>query len=299
MSYPSALTLSNLNERFLNSKILWPSYLGQTFGVIPFQEMKASTNEYSFNLASSLAALSPSLKGSTLGQNPVNTTKVQEPFQRFGDSQILDYFEVISGREVEQLYEQARAVEARILRKLAQQFYEGSGVAPQLASLKQRASEQIWASGVPLSLELLYRTKYLVKPSEEEGRGFGGNVWLSHPKAFQKLLSLLGSQVSAIENVYVEELGVSLPVFLGMPWCVDDEIQITVANNTHIYAVNRDHLRILYGSNERFQANERGIQCIPIPMQKNKSELGVMVFASYAIQNDPGAIAWLRLVNIA
>lgn len=298
MSYPSTSTLSNLNLQNLDSHIKWTSYLGQTFApqAVRFLPSDHSTSQFEFNTADSLAALAPYSRGATLGLNPVNTTLRTEAFQRLGDSVIMDYQDLQSGRGVDQLAQQIRSIYARILRELSDQFFNGNGTPPNLSGLVNRADTTIAAGGA-LTLAKLYELRYSVKPSNSEGLGWGANAWFSHSKVFRALLALLSTDVSSLQWVMDETLNVSIPYFLGCPWFIDDSI--TVASNlTDMYAVNLDHLQILYSTSPENPADQRGIQVVEVPMQSTISEMGYLVTGVYAIQNDPGAIAKLQSVNV-
>lgn len=112
------------------------------------------------------------------------------------------------------------------------------------------------------------------------------------------MLTLLGTDAAALPWIFNEKMGVSVPVFLGQEWYVDTNI--TVASNiTEIYSVNLNHLRIWYADNGEYPANSYGIQQVPVPMQDDVAEMGLLITGMYAIENDPGAIAKITNVNVA
>jgi hypothetical protein len=298
MSYPTTNTLLNLSQRNLDWQIKWPAYLGQTLAILPFVRFTQATEQFESNEATSLATLSPYSRGSSLGLVPVDTTKINEPFQRFGDHLILDYFDGISARGVDLFEQQIQSVKVRILRELSNQIFNGSGVSPNLSSLFIRADTIVTVGG-PLTLAALYQIRYGVKPSTGEGLGWGGNAWFSHSKVLRALEILLGGDIGKLCWKKDKALGVEIPYYLGMPWYVDDTIAITGSNLTRVYLVNLDHIQILYSDSEEYPADSKGIQVIPIPMQANISELGYAVSGVYALQNDPGAVAALRNVNVS
>jgi len=297
LSYPSLSSIQNLNQKNLDSHINWPAFLAQVLAAISFVAQRKSTLSFDFNNATALAALSPTDRGTALPKNPVETTLVSEPFMRFSDMVVLDYQDKESSRGVDLLNQQARSIEARILRALALQFFEGSGIIPNLKGIKNRSSQTIPAGG-PLTFDLLYELRYASTPSSDEGLGWGGNVWFFHPRAFRKLLSLYSLSITALEWEYVPGMNVKVPVFLGCPCYLDNNIS-TAGDLTNIYFVNKDNLRILYAESDEYPCNAWGIQHVPIPMQDSVSELGTLVTGIYALQNDPGAIAMLENVNIA
>lgn len=298
MTYPSDLTLSNLNLKDLNSVIKWTPYFAQALAAVRFLAMENATATRDYNNADSLASAPPFLKGATLPKTPVNTTVVSEPFQRFGDISILDYSDIQNARGVNQLEQQTRSIEARILRELSKQFFEGNGTAPNLKGITSRSDTTINAGAAALTLALLFQLRYSVKPSTAQGLGYGANAWFSHPTAFRKVLSLLGTDVSALSWVHNEKMGVSVPHFLGAEWFLDENITVT-SNITEIYAVNLEHVWIWYAKNNEYPSNAFGIQHIPVPLQDDISEMGTLVTGVYAIENNPGAIAKITNVNVA
>jgi hypothetical protein len=298
MTYPSSTTIQNLNQENLNSQIKWTAYLGQTFSphAVRFVKSKHSTDTFEYNTADSLSALAPYNRGATLGQNPVNTSVTTEPFQRFADSVVLDYQDYQSAKGVSQIQQQIRSIQVRILRELSSQFFNGNGSAPNLKGLTGRASTTI-SSGGALALAELYNLRYSVKPSNDEGLGYGGNAWFSHSKVLRALFALLSTNIGALEWVYDNAINVSVPYFLGMPWYVDDSITVS-SNLTTVYAVNLNHLRILYSCNDKYPSDSHGLQVAEIPMQSAISEMGYLVTGIYAIQEDPGSVAKLQNVNV-
>jgi hypothetical protein len=294
--YPSSTTLLNLNQKNLNSDILWTSYFGQGFLQLPFVPSLNATSDFDFNNASSLSSLTPYSRGATLPQNPVDTSKVSEPFVRFGDSILMDYFDLQSARGVDQLLQQIRSIKVRILRELSNQFFNEVVPNPHLDGLPDRASTVI-TLGTPLNLAVLYETRYSVTPSNAEGLGWGGNAWFSHSKAFRSLQHLLSSSVAELTWKRDEKSGIQIPYFLGSPWFVDDTINVTT-NFTRIYFANLDHLQILYSANSNYPSDSKGLQVLAIPTQQSISEQGFFVTGIYAIQNDIGSVAMIRNVDV-
>lgn len=212
---------------------------------------------------------------------------------------VLDYGDLSNSKPSKtQINQQARSIIARIFRELDKQFFEGNGSSPNLKGLTNRADATINGGAAALTLAMLYQLRYSVNPSSPEGLGWGANAFFSHPDAFRKVLNLLGTDVSALSWVYNERMNVQVPVFMGCEWYLTQSITVT-ANITEIYAVNLENIRIWYSTNDEYPADERGIQQIPIPMQDDISEMGLLVSGIYAIENDPGSVAKLFNVNIA
>ena len=299
MAYPATTTIDNLNIENKNTSIIWPAYLSQTLPMVHKIGVLDATETIEHNIVSgSLAALAPYARGATLPKDPVDTSVVSEIFARFGDIIEMDYANIENARGVDQLGQQSRSIGVRILRELTDQFFNGSGTPPALTGLIGRADTTIDAATAALTLAMLYELRYSVMPASEEGLGWGANAFFSHPDALVKLLSLLGTDVGALQWVYREELNVSIPNFLGCDWIVDENIAVA-SDETTIYAVNLDHIRIYYADNPDYPADPYGIMNVPVPMQDDISEMGTLVTGVYAFENDPGAIAKLINVNIA
>ena len=299
MTNPNANTIHFLNILNLDSNIIWPAYLGQAFSVVPFIGFENATTSFLSNeTMNTLAAMSPYSRGTNLFKSPVNTSIVTETFSSFGDIVTLPITDIITSNTscgTNQLCEQAKSIVVRIYREIMNQFFNGNGSGTNLNGLGIRADTTIDVGGGNLQLSHLEQLRYSVKPATTSGLGVGGNVWFSNEEGFREFITLLGRKSVKLKWQYVESLGVRLVEYLGALWCIDENV-LTTDNLLTIYFVNLDYLRILYAKSKEYQTNEKGIMSIPVPMQASIAEIGLLMLAIVAFQNDPFAIA--RLSNI-
>jgi hypothetical protein len=313
MAVPNSTTIRNLNTA--NKGLSFrpnDNKTDQLLRKIQFQPLERSTDQFSYQQATSLPTVAFFAQGASVNNNVAVVSTTTLTFERVGQHIAIDLLDELSSRNdydlhFSQMEQQVRATKLAILRLLSTTLISGSSGSGQINGLNRQIDSFgngiNFSAGDPLKLAVLYRAANTCRSTDDFVGSYSGRYFVSNERALRQVMSLLDGDGVNLQFRYDEELKTEIPVIFGLPWLISDAIATTAGSpdTTDIYVLpleGETALRLLYAKDVNHECDEWGIHCYDIPLQQSTSQLSKAVVGFYSLYVPEATLVRLNTVRL-
>lgn len=303
MGIPTNDSLVSLNRPYVFNGWYPLGFIDQFIRKIPFQRIDQPTTQVGWNTADpSLITVPVFAQDDNVDLSAQDFSQTQMTLQRIGATALVDSLSQASSGNTNSLLDaEIQAKKIAIIRTLGAQIISGDGLTNNFNGLKAEieASQEFSLSalagaGLPDHRDLL-RLINMVRCSDGSVGG-GADCIVTHEQVIRYIINDLADHGLVCATVYDADLGVSVPLFRGIPMYAG---QVPLISGKYdIWALKLSGptgIRVLHATG---QSSQFGIEVTPVPMQSVKSQIGAFVGGLYGLMvPEPQSIARIQGVS--
>jgi hypothetical protein len=314
MAVPSSTTIRNLNTA--NKGLSFrpnDNKTDQLLRKIQFQPLERSTDQFSYQQATSLPTVTFFAQGASVNNNVAVVSTTTLLFERLGQHVAIDLLDELSSRNdydlhFSQLEQEVRATKLAILRLLSTTLIIGGSGSNEIIGLNRQIASfgngVNFASSNPLTLNDLYRAANTCRSTDDFIGSYSGRYFVSNERALRQVMYLLDTAGVNLSFRYDEELQTEIPVIFGLPWLISDAVVTNSGSpdTTNIYVLpleGETALRLLYAKDVNHECDEWGIHCYDLPLQQSTSQLSKAVVGFYSVYAPEATLVRINTVPLS